>query len=548
MDLIDSSEQRKARGAFFTPPDLGRFLAKWAVRSPNDAVLEPSCGEAALLLEAGLHRRSLGGTGVLRGVDIHAPSVTTARELLAANGLDAELNVQGFFELPPSPSFDVVIGNPPYVRYQSFAGEDRLKAQAAALAGGVRLGGLANAWAAFVVHAAAFLKPGGRLALVLPAVLMSVNYAAPVRRFLLRRFRSVSVLMFEERVFPGVIEEVVLLLAEGEGPTDKFDLFQVRNLEQLGTWGGLPQQHARACAPATADGKWTEALLPENAADAYSALIADGKFTKLVDWGETDLGMVTGNNKYFTLTTEDVARLGLRENELMKISPPGSKHLRGLEFSTAAFKELAKAGERVFLFYPDANPSAAAKRYIAEGEKLGVQSAYKCSVRDPWWRVPTVCVPDLFLTYMNQDAPRLVSNGAKAAYLNSVHGVTLRPKLRKLGRDLLPIGMLNSLSMLGAELEGRSYGGGILKIEPKEADRLPVPSPQVLEAAADELRALRPQLGRHLRNSDLDAVVKQVDEILLHGQLRLPLAKIAGLRAARDGLAARRASRAGKSS
>ena len=122
--------------------------------------------------------------------------------------------------------------------------------------------------------------------------------------------------------------------------------------------------------------------------------------------------------------------------------------------------------------------STAAAAYIAAGEKAKVNDAYKCRVRSPWWKVPRVGVPDLLLTYMNHDTPRLVANEAGVTYLNSVHGVTLQPEHRKLGRDLLPIGVLNSLTLLGAELVGRSYGGGILKVEPKEADLLPVPVPR----------------------------------------------------------------------
>ena len=92
---------------------------------------------------------------------------------------------------------------------------------------------LASSWAAFVVHAASFVAPGGRLALVLPAELLTVNYAAPVRRFLMQRFTSVRLVLFEERVFPGVMEEVVLLLAEGQGPTDYCDLIQAKNVTTL---------------------------------------------------------------------------------------------------------------------------------------------------------------------------------------------------------------------------------------------------------------------------------------------------------------------------
>lgn len=74
---------------------------------------------------------------------------------------------------------------------------------------------LASSWAAFTVHAALYLHPGGRMGLVLPAELLSVNYAAEVRRFLLESFERVELVLFTERVFPGVLEDVVLLLAEG---------------------------------------------------------------------------------------------------------------------------------------------------------------------------------------------------------------------------------------------------------------------------------------------------------------------------------------------
>ncbi|WP_437673245.1 N-6 DNA methylase [Sorangium sp. So ce131] len=545
--VFDSSEKRKARGAFFTPLRLAEFLASWAVRSPKDRILEPSCGHASILSAAGRRLRALGGRTTLHGLDVHPPSISAARACLRGEGLRSALRIGDFFDEPAAPRFDVVIGNPPYIRYQSFSGKDRLKAQRAALSQGVRLSGLANAWAAFVVHAASFLRKHGRLALVLPAALLSVNYAASVRRFLLDRFRSVQLVMFEERVFPEVLEEVVLLLAEGEGPTPRFDLFQVHDLDGLQALGGPSASPARPWSPAGAEDKWTEALLPPEAARAYAALTAGPSFEVLSAWGDTDLGMVTGKNTYFTLTAAEVARLGLPEGERLRISPPGSSHLRGLAFTDRTFEEMAGAGARVYLFYPDRDdPSEAARRYIDAGEQRGVHAAYKCAVRSPWWRVPTARVPDLFLTYMNHDTPRLVWNQAGAAHLNSIHGVTLKRDRRELGADLLPLAMLNSATLLGAELVGRSYGGGILKIEPKEADRLPMPSPAALDAAGGALRALRPELADHLRSGRMVEVVRAVDEALLVRAAGVRPGEVAALSEARARMAARRVARAGK--
>jgi hypothetical protein len=352
------------------------------------------------------------------------------------------------------------------------------------------------------------------MGLVLPAELLSVNYAADIRRFLLQRFEKVQLVMFEERVFPGVLEEVVLLLAEGAGPASHFQLSQVRNLADLETQNGLTS----TWTPLDVGDKWTPALLPAEAFKAYVEFADRGAFHKLQAWGETTLGMVTGNNRYFALTTDQARELKLDSEELLRISPPGSRHLRGLTLTTRAWNRLAEEGSRCLLFYPNADhPSAAASRYIVQGEDLDVNQAYKCRVRKPWYRVPFVPPPDLFLTYMNHDTPRLVANSGRLHYLNSVHGLFLRPEHRELGADLLPVAALNSLTVLGAEMVGRAYGGGMLKLEPKEADRLPVPSSALVEAASLELRALRPSLSTKLRQRDLLGAIKLVDRILLAG-------------------------------
>ncbi len=541
-DTVGPLEARKARGAFYTPPELTSFLVEWAIRSGSDTVLEPSCGEAAFLITAYQRLRSLALLpplpNQLVGLDIDPEAVEEAAAQLACITGEAILQAADFLAFRTDRRFDVVVGNPPYVRYQSFAGQARVRAQEAALAQGVRLGGLASSWAAFVLHATSFLKPHGRLALVLPAELLTVNYAAPVRRFLMQRFQHVRLVLFEERVFPGVLEEVVLLLAEGQGPTQHCELVQGRNVADL------PNLQSHAWTPTDAEDKWIVGLLPNDTGEVYAGMLGVGKFEPLQRWGETSLGMVTGNNHYFALTAARTRELQLRERELLRICPPGSRHLRGLNFTERSWREMLDEGSATYLFDPvDENLSAAARAYIKLGETVGVDGAYKCRVRSPWWKVPRVQAPDAFLTYMNHDTPRLVTNRAGVLYLNSIHGVTFAAERRQLAMDLLPLAMLNSVTLLGAELVGRSYGGGMLKIEPKEADRLPVPSLALVNAAARELRNVRPQLGKHLRQRNLGEAAKVVDRIL-RSHLKLTSRDLDKLRSARTILFSRRIARA----
>ena len=113
-------------------------------------------------------------------------------------------------------------------------------------------------------------RVGGRLGLVLPAELLTVNYAAEVRRFLIERFTKVDVIMFTERVFPEVQEEVVLLLAGGfdEGAAGRISFYQARNADDLAKITA-----ARTWSPSTPGEQWAAALLPGPALDVYSAVL-----------------------------------------------------------------------------------------------------------------------------------------------------------------------------------------------------------------------------------------------------------------------------------
>jgi len=251
---------RKARGAFFTPPAIADYLAHWAVDNPNAKVLDPTCGEAVFLLAAGRRLLDLGCPPAdlghqLYGVDLHPASLRTSSELLEAEGLGAQLMAEDFFTVPspsqlgcPLPEMDAVIGNPPFVRYQEHVGETRKASIQAALAQGVRLNGLASSWAALLVHACAFLKRDGRLTMVLPAELLTVNYAEPVRRWLRRRFGKVNLVMFERLQFTDALENVVLMVASGFGGCDSFSVYHVSNAGELPNLGPTGRSGPGCCS------------------------------------------------------------------------------------------------------------------------------------------------------------------------------------------------------------------------------------------------------------------------------------------------------------
>ncbi|WP_153506034.1 N-6 DNA methylase [Cumulibacter manganitolerans] len=542
--VIDTPALRKARGAFFTPRPIADYIAAWALAGQPDSILEPSCGEAEFLHAAGAQAAAAGREVQLRGVELHPESARRAEASLAAEGIAARIVPGDFFDMPTEPRADAVIGNPPFVRYQDHAGSGRAKSRAAAAAAGVELSELASMWAAFTIHATGHLNDGGKLGLVLPAELLTVNYAAPVREYLLTQFATVQLVVFAERVFPDALEEVVLVLASGyrNGPSSSFELFQTCNAATLATLG-----EGRIWQPDANGGRWMASLLSPAAAAAYDAATTGPLFATLHDWGETSLGAVTGNNKYFAMTADEIRRRRLPATDYVPLSPPGSRHLRALDLTRYRLDALRDAGAATYLFRPAGEPSKAALRKIKEGERDGVHQAYKCTVRTPWWRTPLLAAPDIFVTYMNSDTPALATNSVGVHHLNSVHGLYLHEHAQKdVARELLPLAALNSLTALGAEIVGRAYGGGLLKLEPREADRLPVPGPDLLADAADALRAIKRSAQRHLREGHRAQAVALVDDALLIGALGISEADLATIQQARELLGHRRVTRGKK--
>jgi hypothetical protein len=120
-----------------------------------------------------------------------------------------------------------------------------------------------------------------------------------------------------------------------------------------------------------------------------------------------------------------------------------------------------------------------------------------------------------------------------------MHGVRLRAGMKH-AKSSLPLLALNSVTLLGAEVFGRSYGGGVLKMEPREAASLPVPAPAALDAAWRVLAPERAHLDNQLRDGRWTTVLARVDEVLLRETLKFDGSEVERLHEAARALRERR--------
>jgi hypothetical protein len=147
----DTPELRKARGAFFTPQPIVRFIADSALRDATDSLFEPSAGDAEFLVESVRRLRELSDdptfTPVVHGVEIHKHSPQAGRGRVRTAGGAPRLKSMTSF-VDSNRKYAAAIGNPPYLRYQDWSGDARLCPREAALRAGVSLTGLASSWRA----------------------------------------------------------------------------------------------------------------------------------------------------------------------------------------------------------------------------------------------------------------------------------------------------------------------------------------------------------------------------------------------------------------
>jgi adenine-specific DNA-methyltransferase len=531
---------RKLRGGYYTPPCIAEFLAKWAIRSAHDQILEPSCGDGEILEACVKNLSTLGASAQELNQSVHAIELDpveaekTRNRLVRYQVVSERVNNSDFFSycsdyyfghslFSNQKRFDAIIGNPPFIRYQDFPEHHRSLAFELMEKAGFHPNRLTNIWAPFLVISSLLLNESGRLAMVIPAELFQVKYAAETRLFLSNFFDCLTIVTFKQLVFPDIQQEIVLVLGERKSENAKgIRVIELENAEELQNYQQTEINRTEVKPLDHSTEKWTQYFLTTAEIELLRNLAKHPKLTMSNHVIDVDVGIVTGNNQFFVLTENEVEEKGL--NNFVRTIVTRSAHLPGLRFTDEDYRSNVTQQYPALLFYPpdiaQIQLPLALQRFIADAEKQGLHQTYKCRQRKSWYVVPSVWNPDAFMLRQVHAFPKLILNEVGVTCTDTIHRVKFIN-----GRDGKSIvsAFLNALTFAFSEIKGRSYGGGVLTFEPSEAEELPLP----LEGSEQLDFAL---LDQQLRSGRIEDVLAITDKVLLVDGLGLSWQETSALR------------------
>ena len=424
MKLKENNSAQKLRGAYYTPLPLAEMMVKlFSSDESIKTVLEPSCGDG-VFIDALDDMKMLEQLNDATAIEIEQDEVEKLKHRFA-NSKKIEIINRDFFDYYENTyekKFDLILGNPPYIRYQYLEENQRILMSEILVSQGMKSNRLVNTWVGFMVACVNLLSDNGKIAFVIPAEILQVAYAEDLRLFLANHLSKITLITFEELVFPDIEQEIVVFIGEKGTEEKGIRIIELNNLDDLNdfdidTNGFQKLQHVHE--------KWTKYFTNNKENELISKIRKDNRFQMLSDTALINVGITTGNNKYFSVNDKTV-----RQYELEKVVRPligRSAHAHSVYFNEEDWKENVDAGKAAYLIdfpeveyerYPDKH-----KEYIHLGEVNGENEGYKCSIRDRWYRIPSVWVPDAFFLRRNNLYPKFVLNCCNAVSTDTMHRI-----------------------------------------------------------------------------------------------------------------------------
>jgi adenine-specific DNA-methyltransferase len=507
MKLIKHTSAEKLRGGFYTPEPIAAFILKWGINGvASYDILEPSCGDGIFLEQLKEQNHIFNKVTAIEFDEIEAEKADSIN-------LENKTIINTDFHIycnETNERFDFVVGNPPYIRYQYFDEEQQREATKIFDRAGLKYTKLTNAWVSFVVGSSLLLKEKGKIGFVIPAEILQVSYAQQLREFLAHLYNKINIVSFKKLVFPGIQQEVVLLLCEknetGSHLIEHLELTDASELETLDV-NKLKSPQKQIDFKSN---KWTFYFLEQEEIDFLETIAHKKSIPKIADYSRVEVGITTGANNYFTVSLPVVEGYNLQE--FAKPMVGRSVQVNSVVFNEDDWKRnrLTKAKAHLLIFPPkkELNGHKGANSYISMGESAGVNKGYKTSIRDDWFVVPSIKLSEALFIRRNNLFPKLILNEVGAYTTDTMHRIFVNPSTNI---NAFVASFYNSLSLAFSEISGRSYGGGVLELMPSETGKILLPyneKNEVLLSQIDQMMRAKKSIDEILKISNEQTLKK----------------------------------------
>jgi hypothetical protein len=466
---IVPAEQRRSRGQTYTPAAIIESMVDWARdQGAPTRIVDPGAGSGRYVIAVA--RAFPGALVVAAEIDPVATLMIRANAAVWGVGDRVEVVLGDYraLELPDVSGPTLFIGNPPYVRHHKIEPEWKAWLTATARKRGLPASALAGLHVHFFLATAEHGRPGDYGAFITSSEWLDVNYGRLVRGLLVHDLGVNSLHVLDPRALPFAATQVTGAIAcfriGSATPT-----VRMRQVDSAAELGRLSQGREIPRDRLAAANRWSVLMREPRRLPAGN--IELGELVRV------HRGAVTGANRVWVTqaTATDL---------------PASV----LYPSVTKAHELFSAGERladandlkVVIDLPidldgfDRADRRRINRFLKAAREACVDLGYVASSRKAWWSIGLRAPAPILATYMARRPPTFVRNDAAARHINIAHGLYPRQELSDAVLDRLAAHLRTSVSMA----DGRTYAGGLTKFEPKEMERLAIPSLDELERGA----------------------------------------------------------------
>ena len=500
LDRLKSADERNEWGQFATPPSLAVDILRLAqslwIGEEKVRFLDPAIGTGSFysaLLKVFRSER----IAAAHGIELDPVFAEAAASLWEGTGLSVA-NADFTTQRPPQTAkYNLLVSNPPYVRHHHMTAEYKSALKVSILERvGIKTSGLAGLYASFLLLCDSWLKPGALSIWLIPSEFMDVNYGDAVRDYLTSRVELLRIHRFcpsDVQFSDALVSSAVVVFRKNRLKSDaavemsfggsllsaaESAFVPIFTLKESKKWSGFPSRRSQG-------------------SNGYTGM-------RLGDFFGIKRGLATGSNRFFIMETTEAERAGIPK-EFQRSILPGPRHVSVdiIERDADGYPLLSPrltlidcslSEEEIKMRHPSF------WKYLENGKTTGIHETYLASKRRPWYSQEKRPPPPFVCTYMgrtrNGKKPfRVIWNKSNATAANVYLLLYPKPALAAAlsAEPELYSMVFDHLRSIEADTfvdEGRVYGGGLHKMEPKELERVP------LQGLADMLNASKAYKGQ----------------------------------------------------